>query len=64
MSGIELLKEIQILRPEVPTILTSGHSAHELNSQVRSIGIQLHCILPKPYTSKELSASISRAFNI
>jgi two-component system cell cycle sensor histidine kinase/response regulator CckA len=64
MSGIELLKEIQILSPEVPTILTSGHSAEELNSQARSIGIQLHCTLPKPYTSKELSASIFRAFNV
>lgn len=64
MSGIELLKEIQILCPEVPTILTSGHSADELNKQARSIGIRLHCTLPKPYTSKELRASISRVFMI
>ncbi|MBK7843881.1 MAG: response regulator [Bdellovibrionales bacterium] len=64
MSGIELLKEIQNLCPEVPTILTSGHSAEELKSQARSIGIQLHCTLPKPYTSKELRTSISRSFKV
>ncbi|MQT12205.1 hybrid sensor histidine kinase/response regulator [Segnochrobactrum spirostomi] len=55
MTGIELAREVRVLRPEVPVLFTSGYA--EPNVAGREIG-EGSSWLKKPYTARELATRL------
>jgi CheY-like chemotaxis protein len=60
LSGVDVVREIRLLRPEIPAVLTSGYSLGEamIESFVRvdSVGF-----LQKPFKLESLSAALQAA---
>jgi PAS domain S-box-containing protein len=61
MTGIELIREVKSIRPDMPIILCSGFSEKSLQSIEQSIGNS--SFLYKPLLLKELSQSIRNIFD-
>lgn len=57
MNGVELAREVQRRRSDVPVLLTSGYSEAAAEDAARA-GVQ---ILPKPYQIDELAAALTAA---
>ncbi|NPU65639.1 response regulator [Bradyrhizobium sp. 83012] len=57
MNGVELAREIQRRRGDMPILLTSGYSGAAVHA-AREAGVR---ILPKPYRIDELAAAIDAA---
>jgi CheY-like chemotaxis protein len=58
MTGIELVREVLRLRPDLPVILTSGHITDEVRATAVQAGIR-HLVY-KPNTVDELCAVVLR----
>jgi DNA-binding NtrC family response regulator len=56
MDGIEVLKMIKDMKPEVPVIMITGHGSREEAQEALELGA-LEC-LPKPYVFEELLKKI------
>jgi DNA-binding NtrC family response regulator len=52
LSGLDLAKRVQELRPDVHVILTSGYSAEMMSGWGEDLDLQ---VLPKPYRQSELA---------
>jgi len=59
MDGVEVLKAISILQPNVPVIFITGYSTVENAVEVMKIGAFDY--LPKPFTPKQLLAKVDKA---
>ena len=59
MDGLELLDEIQSLRPDIPTILITGHGEHDLAIQALRRGA--YDYIQKPIDRDYFTASLARA---
>lgn len=59
MDGMEVLKAISILQPNVPVIFITGYSTVENAVEVMKIGAFDY--LPKPFTPKQLLAKVDKA---
>ena len=58
VSGVEALRQIRALRADVPVLLTSGLTEHELPPEYR--GQEKTDFLPKPFAPSTLLASMRR----
>ena len=54
MNGIELAREIQRRRSDIPILLTSGYAGAVIH-EAKETGVQ---ILPKPYRIDELAVAL------
>ncbi|GAM08873.1 transcriptional regulatory protein ZraR [Geobacter sp. OR-1] len=59
MNGIEVLKSIKILQPEVPVILITGYAA--IDNAIESMKSGAADYIPKPFTPDEILAKASKA---
>ena len=59
MSGVEVLKAIQVLQPEVPVIIITGYST--VDSSVETMKIGAFDYLPKPFTPDEIIEKVRKA---
>ena len=59
LVGIELAREIRLLRPDVPIILMSGHGGAALEEGAAAIGVQE--VLHKPLQRVDLAEALARA---
>jgi DNA-binding NtrC family response regulator len=60
LTGRELLAQVLTLRPDLPTILTSGFSDAIGGESAEAMGIR--CFLQKPATLKEILAAVHALF--
>ena len=58
LTGLELARLILRIRPDMPVIMTSGHSTQETIEEAEALGI--HHYLKKPFTPQELIGSIRK----
>lgn len=58
MDGIELVRHVRALRPELPTVALTGHLADRLGDQLRAVGVTE--IMQKPASLAELSTTLDR----
>lgn len=61
LTGIQLIREIRLIRPDMPVILCTGFSESLTEEQIRHLGINE--LLMKPVDKNSLSLSIQRALN-
>lgn len=61
LVGTELAREIQILRPDVPVILMSGHGGAALTHRAAVIGVKE--VLHKPLQRVDLAEALARALD-
>jgi PAS domain S-box-containing protein len=61
MVGTDFARELQLLRPDLPIIITTGYTTNLTPEQLRAIGIQE--LLPKPHSSQLLAAAVNRVFS-
>jgi signal transduction histidine kinase/ActR/RegA family two-component response regulator len=59
LSGPELIRNLQHLRPELPVIMMSGYTSEALPEGAAAAGVQQ---LRKPFTNAELTRALGRAF--
>jgi PAS domain S-box-containing protein len=59
ISGLEIAKIIQKLRPDLPVVLSSGMVPTEMQNELTAAGI--HDVLRKPFTFEELGETVGRA---
>ncbi|MGK5092912.1 ATP-binding protein [Deltaproteobacteria bacterium TL4] len=57
LTGVQLIKKMKTLRPEIPTLLVTGYSDLETEANLKEWGCD--GILAKPYELKQLSQVIS-----
>jgi signal transduction histidine kinase/CheY-like chemotaxis protein len=60
LSGPELIRNLQRLRPELPVIMMSGYTSETLPEGAVAAGTQQ---LRKPFTNAELTRALRRAFD-
>jgi PAS domain S-box-containing protein len=62
MDGIETLKELRRIAPEIPVVLTSGYGARRLgdSQNVPQSGALPDAVLAKPYAAEELLATLQQ----
>jgi CheY-like chemotaxis protein len=58
MTGLEFARRIHALRPDLPVVLTSGHSVDLTPERVNEVGVRE--VLAKPYTTEQLARAIAR----
>lgn len=58
MSGVELAREVGVLRPDLPILLTSGYTAQRIIPETSASDLTL---LKKPFSQAELSIAIRGA---
>jgi len=59
LTGLELTRQLRLLRPGLPVILTSGYSDSLQTEDPKALGIS--AILWKPYTVDELERAVREA---
>ena len=59
MSGVELVKVMREIRPDLPVIMATGYSTTINPETARAMGI--HELLLKPNTAQSLGEAIRRA---
>jgi len=60
LTGIELAREIALLRPDMPIVLMSGFGGPQLHQRAQAAGIQE--LLRKPLRKKDLADCFGRVF--
>jgi CheY-like chemotaxis protein len=60
VSGVETLRAIRQMFPDVPVLLSSGHSADEALAQVARLGVS--GFIQKPYRARALREALGPAF--
>ncbi len=58
LSGIELARQLQVLQPGLPVIITSGFLTDELRAQAAAVGVR--ALLRKERTLEELAGLVRR----
>ena len=58
LSGLEVAKELQRIRPGLPVVITSGYITEELTASARAVGVRE--VVYKPNTVDELCATLQR----
>ena len=56
LSGLDVARALNAIRPELPVIISSGNLPEELQAEARRIGVR--ALLHKQYTLEELGAVI------
>jgi len=58
LVGIDLAREIRLLRPAIPVVLMSGYSGAQLHERARAVGIRE--VLRKPLQSRDIAECFGR----
>ncbi|WP_456387588.1 PAS domain S-box protein [Desulfolithobacter sp.] len=58
MTGLQLIKEVRALRPEMPVLLCTGYSEHVTAKSSREMGIDGY--LAKPFTAEQFGQEVKR----
>jgi PAS domain S-box-containing protein len=60
MDGLETLRELRAIAPEIPVVLTSGYGVTQLEGSRRAphASVAPDAVLPKPYTAERLIAAL------
>jgi DNA-binding NarL/FixJ family response regulator len=61
MGGVDTLRELRRLAPDVRAIVSSGHSNDPVMAKHRDFGFV--AVAPKPYTYDELISAVDRALD-
>jgi CheY-like chemotaxis protein len=61
-SGLDLMRELLRVRPELPVVLTSGLVTDELRASAEALGCGE--ILNKPATLVEIAEALQRALSV
>ena len=61
MDGVELIRELQVINPQLKAIASSGQAAEESKAQLRACGVKM--ILHKPYDVGKLLAAVGAMLN-
>jgi CheY-like chemotaxis protein len=59
MSGVELVREVRRVRPELPIVLMSGYSGAQLTERARAVGVAE--VLRKPLVRRDIAEALGRA---
>src|SRR5712692_10042146 len=59
MSGVELVREVRRVRPELPIVLMSGYSGAQLTARARAAGAGE--VLRKPLVRRDIAEALGRA---
>jgi signal transduction histidine kinase/CheY-like chemotaxis protein len=59
LSGVELVREIRRVRPELPVVLMSGYSGAQLTERARAAGVAE--VLRKPLVRRDIAEALARA---
>ena len=59
MSGVELVREVRRVRPELPIVLMSGYSGAQLTERARAAGAGE--VLRKPLVRRDIAEALGRA---
>jgi CheY-like chemotaxis protein len=59
MSGVELVREIRRVRPELPIVLMSGYSGAQLTERAHAAGVAE--LLRKPLVRRDIAHALGRA---
>jgi C4-dicarboxylate transporter/malic acid transport protein len=62
LVGIDLAREMRLLRPDTPIVLMSGYNGLQLDERTRAAGIRE--VLRKPLQSKDLANCLGRVLRI
>ncbi len=62
MSGVELVREIRRVRPELPIVLMSGYSGAQLTERARAAGAGE--VLRKPLVRRDIAEALGRALRL
>jgi len=57
-TGLEVLKVIKAIRPELKVLVLSGHLTEESRNEIEQLG--QNCFVPKPYTLDDLGRRLRR----
>ena len=60
MQGMQLIRKLKTVRPDIKIILYTGHSETATEAEVRRIGAEI--FLYKPVTAEQLAESVRRLF--
>lgn len=55
-SGLELIKELRSTRPELPTVIITGHGT--MDTAMESLKLGVGGFVVKPFTSEELTSAV------
>jgi signal transduction histidine kinase/ActR/RegA family two-component response regulator len=61
MTGLELAKQLLVIRPKMPVVLCTGFSELDTTEKAHALGLQ--CILTKPILRAELSKTIRKVLD-
>ena len=61
MDGLELVRRLRRLLPDVPVVVSSGRMEEELRQAFEALGVPLH--LDEPYSQQELSDALKTALS-
>jgi CheY-like chemotaxis protein len=59
LSGVELVREVRRVRPELPIVLMSGYSGARLTERARAAGVAE--LLRKPLVRRDIAEALARA---
>jgi PAS domain S-box-containing protein len=59
MSGLELARQLRLIRPELPIVLTTGDAAGLTPESLRSLGVRQ--LLRKPFSLRSLAEALAAA---
>ena len=62
MSGVELVREVRRVRPELPIVLMSGYSGAQLTARARAAGAGE--VLRKPLVRRDIAEALGRALRV
>jgi len=59
MTGIDLIRQIRAVRPDLPVLLMSGYGTHVVEEESRSLGVR--AVLKKPVLRADLTEAVHDA---
>jgi CheY-like chemotaxis protein len=62
MDGVEVFKELRLIRPDINVLLASGYSELEMAERFKGLG--LRGFIQKPYNLEQLADEIRRAYKV
>jgi len=62
LSGVELVREIRRVRPELPIVMMSGYSGAQLTERARAVGVAE--LLRKPLVRRDIAEALARALRL
>ncbi|MFH1498267.1 MAG: response regulator [Verrucomicrobiota bacterium] len=62
MTGVDLVRGLASIRPDLPVIITTGYNATLTDEKIRALGVS--SLVLKPFTLLEISRAVRRALDV